>query len=133
VRWWVGTGRFCGRFILFKIMTPSISPHLTPPRLRTGESMHLVRFWPSPTSRARRERQRGGVGSAVVGGNRPVLCAGGVTFLIPCKMTVFPLSQEKVVVSGRSCLPFRNHTFLEGEVALAFISESCHPVIPAQW
>jgi hypothetical protein len=38
-------------------MTP-VSPHSTPPRLRTGESMHLVSFWPSPTSRARRERQR---------------------------------------------------------------------------
>jgi hypothetical protein len=47
---------------------------------------------------------------------------------------VFPWSQEKVV-SGRSCLPFRNHTFLlAGKVvAVAFISESCHPVIPAQW
>jgi hypothetical protein len=44
---------------------------------------------------------------------------------------VFPWSQEKVV-SGRSCLPFRSHTFLEGKVAVAFISESCHPVIPAQ-
>jgi hypothetical protein len=34
------------------------SLHLTPPRLRTGESMHLVRFWPSLTSMARREHQR---------------------------------------------------------------------------
>jgi hypothetical protein len=33
--------------------------HLTPPRLRTGASMHLVYFWPSPTSMAWRERQRG--------------------------------------------------------------------------
>jgi hypothetical protein len=39
-----------------------LSPHLAPPRLRTGESMHLVCFWPSPTSRARRERQRGASG-----------------------------------------------------------------------
>ena len=37
-------------------MTP-FSLHSTPPRLRTGESMHLVCFWPSPTSMARRERQ----------------------------------------------------------------------------
>jgi hypothetical protein len=31
------------------------SLHLTPTRLRTGESMHLVRFWPSLTSMARRQ------------------------------------------------------------------------------
>jgi hypothetical protein len=31
--------------------------HRHPPCLRTGESMHLVCFWPSPTSMARRERQ----------------------------------------------------------------------------
>ena len=31
--------------------------YLTPPRLRTGESMQLVYFWPSPTSMARREHQ----------------------------------------------------------------------------
>jgi hypothetical protein len=42
-------------------MTP-FSHHLTPPRLRTGESMHLVSFWPSPTPRARRERQLGASG-----------------------------------------------------------------------
>jgi hypothetical protein len=60
-----------------------------------------------------------------------VNCLTGVlrVFIQP----VFPWSQEKVV-SGRSCsLPFRNHTFLEGKVAVAFISESCYPVIPAQW
>jgi hypothetical protein len=59
-RWWVGTARFCvqeGYFFPSCKMTP-VSPHLTPPRHRTGESMHLVSFWPSPTSRARRERQR---------------------------------------------------------------------------
>jgi hypothetical protein len=31
--------------------------HSTPPRLRTGASMDLACFWPSPTSKARRERQ----------------------------------------------------------------------------
>jgi hypothetical protein len=50
-----------GCFSWIQSMTP-FSPHLTPPRLRTGESMHLVCFWPSPTSRARRERQRGASG-----------------------------------------------------------------------
>jgi hypothetical protein len=81
VRWWVGTARFCvqeGCFIPCK-MTP-FSPHLTPPRLHTGESMHLVSFWPSPASRARQERQRGGIGNALVGRNSPVLCAGGVSY-----------------------------------------------------
>jgi hypothetical protein len=34
------------------------SPHSTPPRLCTGDSMDLVCFCPSPTSRARREHQR---------------------------------------------------------------------------
>ena len=43
---------------LFPCKTTPFSLHLTPPRLRTGESMHLVYFWPSPTSMARRERQR---------------------------------------------------------------------------
>jgi hypothetical protein len=63
VRWWVGRARFCVQEGCFRPckMTP-FSPHLTPPRLRTGESMHLVSFWPSPTSRARRERQRGASG-----------------------------------------------------------------------
>jgi hypothetical protein len=64
VRWWVGAARFCvqeGCFFPCKIMTP-FSPHLTPPRLRTGESMHLVSFWPSPTPRARRGRQWGASG-----------------------------------------------------------------------
>jgi hypothetical protein len=59
VRWRVGRARFCvqeGCFFPLKIYP--FSPHLTPPRLRTGESMHLVSFWPSPTSRARREHQR---------------------------------------------------------------------------
>jgi hypothetical protein len=55
-------------------MTP-FSPHMTPPRLRTGESMHLVCFWPSTTSMARRERQRGASGVRWwVGTNSPVLC-----------------------------------------------------------
>jgi hypothetical protein len=95
-RWWVGRARFCvqeGCFFPCK-MTP-VSPHLTPPRLRTGESMHLVSFWPSPTPRARRERQRRasgtrswvGRGGNANGGRRdrrksPVLCAGGVLFSV---------------------------------------------------
>jgi hypothetical protein len=37
---------------------PFLETHSTPPRLRTGESTDLVRFWPSPTSMARRKRQR---------------------------------------------------------------------------
>jgi hypothetical protein len=37
--------------------TTPFSPHLTPPHLRTAESMQLVYFWPSPTSTVRRERQ----------------------------------------------------------------------------
>jgi hypothetical protein len=36
--------------LLFPCQTPTFSLHSTPPRLRTGESMHLVYFWPSPTS-----------------------------------------------------------------------------------
>jgi hypothetical protein len=62
VRWWVGTARFCvqeGCFFRCKRTHLLSSPHLTPPRLRTGESMHLVSFWPSSTPKARRERQRG--------------------------------------------------------------------------
>jgi hypothetical protein len=37
---------------------PFLETHSTSPRLRTGESTDLVRFWPSPTSMARRKRQR---------------------------------------------------------------------------
>ena len=40
----------------FPCKTTPLSLHSTPPRLRTGESMHLACFWPSPTSMARRER-----------------------------------------------------------------------------
>ena len=46
-----------GRGELFPYKMTLVSPHSTSPRLRTGESMHLVRFWPSPTSMARREHQ----------------------------------------------------------------------------
>jgi hypothetical protein len=88
VRWWVGTARpvLCAGGVLFPCkMTPFIFASQTPPRLRTGESMHLVCFWPSPTSRARRERQRGASGVRWwVGTARQVLCAGGVLF--PCKI-----------------------------------------------
>jgi hypothetical protein len=72
IRWWVGIARSCvcrrrGELLYFlfgntKIMTLLVSPHSTPPRLSTGETMHLVCFWPSPTSRAWRERQRGASG-----------------------------------------------------------------------
>ena len=58
VRWWVGTVRFCVcvcRRGEFPCKMTLFSPHSTPPRLRTGEPMHLVCVWPSPTSMARRE------------------------------------------------------------------------------
>jgi hypothetical protein len=59
VQWWVRTVRTEGWFIsMHADKTTPFSPHSTPPRLRTGQSMHLVCFWPSPTSMARRERQR---------------------------------------------------------------------------
>jgi hypothetical protein len=48
----------CRRDGLYPCKTTPFSLHLTPPRLRTGESMHLVCFWPSPTSMARRDHQR---------------------------------------------------------------------------
>jgi hypothetical protein len=89
-RLWVGTARFCvvqdGCFFpSCKIMTP-VSPHSTPPHLRTGESMHLVCFWPSPTPRARRERQRRASGSRLwVGRARFCVCAGWVFFSLRVK------------------------------------------------
>ena len=86
VRWWVGTARFCvqeGCFFPCK-MTP-FSPRLTPPRLRTGESMHLVSFWPSPTPRARRERQRRASGTRWWVGRAQFCVQEGCFF--PCKMT----------------------------------------------
>jgi hypothetical protein len=51
---------FCvqeGRRGKFPYKMVPVSPHSTSLRLRTGESMHLVCFWPSPTSMARREHQ----------------------------------------------------------------------------
>jgi hypothetical protein len=87
-RWWVGTARFCvqeGCFFPSK-MTP-VSPHLTPPRLRSGESMHLVSFWPSPTPRARRERQRGASGTRWWVGTARFCVQEGC--FIPCKITPF--------------------------------------------
>jgi hypothetical protein len=42
----------------FPCNTTPFSLHVTPPRLRTGESMHLVYFWPSPTSMARHHMHR---------------------------------------------------------------------------
>jgi hypothetical protein len=84
VRWWVGTARFCVQEVCFSpCKNYPMSPHLTPPRLRTGESMHLVSFWPSPTPRARRERQRRASGTRWwVGTARFCVCAGGVLFSV---------------------------------------------------
>jgi hypothetical protein len=85
-RWWVGTARFCvqeGCFFPCK-MTP-VSPHLTPPRLHTGKSMHLVSFRPSPTPRARRERQRRASGTRWGVGTARFCVQEGCFF--PCKMT----------------------------------------------
>jgi hypothetical protein len=60
--WWVGTVRFCvqkGLVEYFRAKSwPRFSHHSTPPRLRTGKSMHVVSFWPSPTAMASREHQR---------------------------------------------------------------------------
>jgi hypothetical protein len=44
---------------------------------------------------------------------------------------VFLWLQEKVVNGRSSCLSCRNH-IIGREIAVAFISESCHPVIPSQ-
>jgi hypothetical protein len=84
----VRTARFCvqeGCFFPCKIMTP-FSHHLTPPRHRTGESMHLVCFWPSPTPRARRERQRGASGMRWWVGTARFCVQEGCFF--PCTMKV---------------------------------------------
>jgi hypothetical protein len=84
-RWWVGRARFCvqeGCFFPCK-MTP-FSTHLTPPRLRTGESMHLVSFWPWPTSRARREPQRGASGVRWCA-RTARFCVQEGCFLLPCE------------------------------------------------
>jgi hypothetical protein len=91
VRWWVGAARFCvqeGCFYPCK-MTP-VSPYLTPPRLRTGESMHPVSFWPSPTPRARRERQRGLSGVRRWVGRARFCVQEGCFF--PCKKIMTPVS-----------------------------------------
>ena len=63
VRWWVGRVRFCicrkeGVDYLFLCKSTPSSLYSTPPRLRTGESLHLDWLWPLPTSMARREHQR---------------------------------------------------------------------------
>jgi hypothetical protein len=68
VRWWFRTVRFCvwkgcfsmpfisvcGR-VAFQCKTPPFLLHSASPRLCTVEPQHLVCFWPSPTSMARRE------------------------------------------------------------------------------
>jgi hypothetical protein len=76
-RWWVGTARFCVQEkCLFpcKIMTP-VSPHLTPPRLRTGESINAPSLLLALThTQGEAGTPTEGVGSAVVGRNSPVLC-----------------------------------------------------------
>jgi hypothetical protein len=62
VQWWVGTVRLClyvQKSWIFMQNDPIILATFdtTPSPHRMGESMHLVYFWPSPTSMARRERQ----------------------------------------------------------------------------
>jgi hypothetical protein len=63
VQWWVGPVRFyVQKGWIFTCHLYAERPHsryiyMTPPRLRTGESVHLVCFWPSPTSMARRKHQ----------------------------------------------------------------------------
>jgi hypothetical protein len=83
VRWWVGTARFCvqeGCFFPCKILThlthTAPSPHrrINAPRLLLAFA-HIQGEAGTPT---------GGVGSAVVGRNSPVLRAGGCFF--PCKI-----------------------------------------------
>jgi hypothetical protein len=72
-----------GRGELFPYKMIPVSPHSTSPRLRTGESMHLVCFWPSPTPRARREHQLWPSGVRWwVGMVRLFLCAEGWRLLI---------------------------------------------------
>jgi hypothetical protein len=61
-----------------------LSLHSASPRLRTGESLHLVCFWLSPTSMARREHHR---------------CATGVRH-----MECVSGSERSVSVSGRGAL-----------------------------
>jgi hypothetical protein len=89
VRWWVRRARFCVQIgCFFPSKRTPVSPHLTPPRLRTGESMHLVSFWPSPTSRARRERQRGTSGVRWWVG-RARFCVQQEGYFFPSKRTPF--------------------------------------------
>jgi hypothetical protein len=103
VRWWVGRARFCvqqeGCFFPCKIMTP-VSPHLPPPRFRTGDSMHPVSFWPSPTPRARRERQRRASGVRWWVGRARFCVQEGCFF--PCKIMT--------PVSPKYLTPPRLHT-----------------------
>jgi hypothetical protein len=71
----------CKRGRLLPCKTTPFSLHSTPPRLRTGKSMHFVCFWPSPTSMARREHQRrASVVQWLVGTNGPFLCEKGVDY-----------------------------------------------------
>jgi hypothetical protein len=108
VRWWVGTARFCvqvGCFFPCK-MTP-LSPHLTSPRLRTGGRINapslLLAF-------AHTQGEAGtpteSVGSAVVGRNSPVLCAGGVLFPVQKMTPLSPhLTSPRLRTGGRINAP----------------------------
>jgi hypothetical protein len=83
----VGRNRpvLCAGGVLFpRVYNDPISPHLASPRLRTGESMHLVCFWPSLTPRARRERQRGASGVRWWVGRARFCVQAGCFF--PCKI-----------------------------------------------
>jgi hypothetical protein len=91
-RWWVGAARFCVQegCSFFRVKNDSFSPYLTPPRLRTGESMHLVSFWPSRTSRAWWERQRRASGTRWWVGRARFCVQEGYFF--PCKKIMTPVS-----------------------------------------
>jgi hypothetical protein len=80
------------------------------PRLHTGESMHLVYFWPSPISRARWERQRGESGVRWWVGTVRLsvsiyVCAEGVD-LLPTTMLNDPILANPVSAWTKNCLPF---------------------------
>jgi hypothetical protein len=93
LRWWVGTARFCVQegcflFSLAKQNNPIFASFDTAPsphRRTYAPSLllafaHIQGVAGTPT---------GGVGSAVVGQNSPVLCAGGVLF--PCIINNDPI------------------------------------------
>jgi hypothetical protein len=68
------------RSALFRCKSPPLSLQSASPRLRTGEPLHLVCFWPSPTSMARREQHLCAPGVRWWVRDGPVLCVEGVHF-----------------------------------------------------